>query len=464
MERTTHKRMMVAFAPILLVLLMAAACVPSPPRYDAGGSTSTTKAPVFIHTLGPGRATNDRAIVRYLQDKLNILFVRWGGDKLHLPGHNGPGTYDRHTVIGIVWARQKLNRHLSYKPFSSTASNLLGKYGYDLIVAAAAQSVPSGTPTTTPPTTPPTAPPTTAPPVTAPPRAAHGPAAPASGALLGTWIAPRGSDWTQATQQSLLHQREAAAGRKYDISHNFYPFTTPFPTWREPWNISQGRIPMVSWNGTYTTDITSGRYDDMIRQRAVGMRNLGAPAFLRFYWEMDGAKKTKWASDPAAFIAAWRHVHQIFDSVGATNVAWVWCPNAWAFDVSQASATRWYPGDESVDWICADGYNWAPVKARAKWTSFETVFRNFYRWASTKDKPLMIGEFGAMEGAAGQKAQWYDGARTALKTEFTKIKAIVYYDEYRHEDNTIYDWRLDSSASSYAAWNNLAGDPYFNQR
>jgi len=145
-------------------------------------------------------------------------------------------------------------------------------------------------------------------------------------------------------------------------------------------------------------------------------------------------------------------------------VAWVWCPNAWAFDVSTANGAQWYPGDDSVDWICADGYNWFPVRAGAKWTSFETVFRNFYNWAGTKSKPLMVGEFGAMEGSPGQKAQWINDARTALKVKFPQIKALVYYDEYRHEDNTIYDWRLDSSASSYAAWNNLAKDPYFNHR
>ncbi len=29
---------------------------------------------------------------------------------------------------------------------------------------------------------------------------------------------------------------------------------------------------------------------------------------------------------PGEFVAAWRHVHDIFTSVGATNATWVWCP------------------------------------------------------------------------------------------------------------------------------------------
>jgi beta-mannanase len=208
----------------------------------------------------------------------------------------------------------------------------------------------------------------------------------------------------------------------------------------------------------------SGRYDALIKQRADGMRNLHAPAFLRFYWEMDGNKKDKWSKSPAEFVAAWRHVHAIFAAEGANNVAWVWCPNAWAFDVNTQNAAQWYPGNDVVDWICADGYNWARPGSTAKPASLQKIFQNFYNWAGTKNKPLMIGEFGAIETAPGQKAAWINAARTTLKTRFTKIKAIVYYDEYRHEDNTIYDWRLDSSAGSYAAWNNLAKDPYFNRR
>lgn len=463
---------MMAFVPFLLVLMVAVGCVPRPPKYGSGGGTSVAKAPTFSKTLGLGRA-NSPAVVRFLQDKLNVLSHRWGR-KTFLPGHNGAGKYDAATVSAIIWARQQLNAHMKSKPFGVTNGTLLGKYGYDFIVAAAVFPVPAATlprvvpkPVPAPPKVAPKpapAPPKVAPKPTPPVASGRKPAVPATGALLGTWIAPRGTDWTQATQQGLWNQRNAAAGRSYDIAHNFYSFALPFPTWRETWAISQGRTPMVSWNGTNTADILSGKDDAMIRQRAASMRDLKAPAFLRFYWEMDGAKKNKWAQGPADYIAAWKHVHKIFDAAGASNVAWVWCPNAWAFDVSTANGAQWYPGDDSVDWICADGYNWFPVRAGAKWTSFETVFRNFYNWAGTKNKPLMVGEFGAMEGSPGQKAQWINDARTALKVKFPQVKALVYYDEYRHEDNTIYDWRLDSSASSYAAWNNLAKDPYFNHR
>ena len=59
---------------------------------------------------------------------------------------------------------------------------------------------------------------------------------------------------------------------------------------------------------------------------------LGAAVFLRWDAEMNG-RWSFWgttstnANTPAEFVAAWRHVHNIFTSNGATNVTWVWCPN-----------------------------------------------------------------------------------------------------------------------------------------
>lgn len=32
-------------------------------------------------------------------------------------------------------------------------------------------------------------------------------------------------------------------------------------------------------------------------------------------------------NDPSEFVAAFRHVHDVFDSVGASNVIWIWSPH-----------------------------------------------------------------------------------------------------------------------------------------
>ncbi len=285
------------------------------------------------------------------------------------------------------------------------------------------------------------------------------PAVPASGALTGAWVAPRGT-WTQAQESALWTQREGDAGRGFDIAHSFYSFTKPFPTWRESWHLSQGRTPMVTWSGAVASEVTAGYHDNVIRERARALKGLGAPVYLRYGAEMDSKAKAAVAQNPEAFIAAWRHMHRIFQQEGAGNVAWVWCPTAWAFSIDNGAP--WYPGNDVVDWVCADGYNWAPK--RGSWVSFRTIFTNFYNWAVGTGKPIMVGEFGAMEALPGQKAAWIAEVAPTLRTHFPKIKAVVYFDSNKYEQGTNFDWRLDSTLASYQAWNTMVRDPYMNPR
>src|SRR5712691_8677112 len=157
---------------------------------------------------------------------------------------------------------------------------------------------------------------------------------------------------------------------------------------------------------------------------------------------------------PSAFIAAWRRVHNIFVSEGATNAVWVWCPTTWAYQTGEAA--NFYPGGAYVDWLCADGFNWYPGKTGSYWRSFESVFTPFYNWGAPTGKPLMVGETGAMEWTAGKKAAWISNAATAVKSSFPAMKAFVYFDTEKG-----YDWRANSSTSAYAAFKKIATDPYF---
>jgi hypothetical protein len=277
--------------------------------------------------------------------------------------------------------------------------------------------------------------------------------APERGTLLGAWVAP---DWPKpgAAQQAVAGF-ERRIGRKLAIDHHFYRWSKPYPTWRERADLDAGRIPLISWNGTDTTRIAAGAEDDLIRDRAAAVRDLGRPVLLRWFWEMDGHDAAVSVRSPASFVAAWRRIHKLFAATGATNVAWIWCPNATAFTSGKAPA--YYPGNAYVDWICADGYNWAPRRPGDSWQPFADIFADFYAWAAPKGKPLMVAEFGAQERAPGEKARWIADARRAVKQRFPRIAALVYF----NEDREGYDWRVETSPSAEAAFRDLARDPYF---
>ncbi len=285
-----------------------------------------------------------------------------------------------------------------------------------------------------------------------------------NGVLFGMSSYPDGYG-TIATRQANWDLRTQQLGRPADIANFFYPWDKPFPTQEEQGAIARGTTPMVSWNGTDTASITSGQQDAMIRQRADALRDLHVPLFLRFFWEMDGKKGRQLAGgNPSNYIAAWRHVHALFDQEGATNVAWVWAPTNLRFGPTDTSAPNWYPGDDVVDWIACDGYDWAPVWSGYPYDQFESIFRTFYDWAGSRGKPLMIAETGAMERNPGDKAAWFTSMASTLKTTYRNIRAVVYFDITWSDGTNTFPFRVDSSASSLAAWRTVGQDPYFNPR
>jgi beta-mannanase len=281
------------------------------------------------------------------------------------------------------------------------------------------------------------------------------PAQPAGGVLLGASISSEIRNL--AAERSAVEELERAMGRSLDIHHNFYTFDEAFPTDVERSDLEAGRIPMISWNGRGVTTraIAAGRYDDLITQRARDTKALGQPVLLRWFWEMDGRKKAEWAGTPDEYVAAWKHIVGIFRTEGADNVRWVWCPNASAFNDGEAQ--EFYPGADFVDWICGDGYNWAPGRLGDDYRSFKEIFSGFYLWAAQQNKPIMVGEFGVQERKPGEKAAWITAAREAIKTDFPQLKAIVYFSA-----NKDYDWRLTTSESALAAFRQMANDPWFN--
>jgi hypothetical protein len=274
---------------------------------------------------------------------------------------------------------------------------------------------------------------------------------PKDGAWFGAYVQTDGA--AEQTQSAIL-EREKALGRRFDVDHYYNNWNSDFPNWREEWDHASGRIPFISWAKASTTSVNAGKYDRQIAERAAGLKALGDPVLLEWFWEMDGARNRHIAKSPASFIDAWRRIHTIFRKEKADNVAFVWCPNAWGFATGEAP--KWYPGDAYVDWICANGYNWAPGRRGDEWRSFEEIFQPFYEWASQKDKPLLIGEFGVQERRSGEKAQWMKDARNALKNRFPDIKAVTYFDSDRK-----HDWRVTTSRSAFDAYRAWARDDHF---
>lgn len=250
------------------------------------------------------------------------------------------------------------------------------------------------------------------------------------------------------------------------------------------WEFSPGASQKVSgYEGRVLEAIIDGHYDEYLDNWAKGMNEFGKPVLLRFGHEMNG-DWYPWsgalngggtlggygdptlADGPERFVAAYRHIHDRFLQNGAKNVLWVWCPNA-PFSGMQDSLGNWnnaaayYPGDDYVDWMCFDGYNWGASSFgqsfNAKWTSFDEIFASSYAelQAINPEKPIIIGEFSSTE-EGGDKAAWISDTFQKIRGEYPQIRAIIWFHISKETD-----WRIDSSDAALEAYRNAVSDDYW---
>jgi hypothetical protein len=286
---------------------------------------------------------------------------------------------------------------------------------------------------------------------------------PKTGALFGAFVQVGENGGEDAFQDE-----EKLISRHWVIDNRFYSANDDWVSDRTKWDVAQHKIPLVTWepHEHNLDDLVAGKHDDVLKKRAQAVKALGAQIFLRWGHEMNGnwyewsgaANGGEAANAPAKYIAAWRHVHDLFKKEGATNVVWVWCPLV--ADVPNEPWNHWtnyYPGDDYVDWVGLDAYNWGSSSNCCVWQSFPTLIRRLYVDYAGK-KPLIIPETASAE-LGGSKAEWIDEMHTTLMENFPEIKAVVWFDIKKETD-----WQIASSPAALKAYKAMALDPYFNPK
>jgi hypothetical protein len=298
----------------------------------------------------------------------------------------------------------------------------------------------------------------------------------------GAWIGDQLTGTQAPWDMSAVSKFEQMTGKKLSLIHFSSPFANcastcydyPFPAGAMDNIRNHDAIPVFSWASQsipsqreepayQLADVIAGTYDSYIRQFAEEAREWGHPFFLRFNWEMNG-HWFPWSegingNKPGEYVAAWRHVHDIFTSAGATDATWVWCPNVDPENIFLDLASQ-YPGDNYVDWTCLDGYNWGtnPVKPD-RWRSFDQLYSSTYQrivGSIAPSKPMMIGEMSSTE-YGGSKASWIEDALETVPASYPKIRALLWFEKY---DSNM-DWPLETSSSATEAFAaGIQGGPF----
>lgn len=209
---------------------------------------------------------------------------------------------------------------------------------------------------------------------------------------------------------------EDALGRRLDVHRWYSRWDDAQPAGPVVDSVARGRTPLLSvWpkrqDGSVVpwSAIASGEVDADIRRQAAGVAALGVPVYLTLHHEADIAQG--WGT-PAEFRAAWRRYVQVFRDAGVRDVRWTWVvtPGSFGSAPSTAGADAFYPGDDVVDRVGLDAYNWfgcAPGKP-AGWRSLADVAGPFRRWAEVRGKQAVLAEFGTAADPAdpGRRAAW----------------------------------------------------------
>jgi mannan endo-1,4-beta-mannosidase len=300
---------------------------------------------------------------------------------------------------------------------------------------------------------------------------------PPGNAYWGAWIGPQLTGTAAPWDMNAVSEFEQLTGKPLSMIEFSSPFAdcskSPCSYFSFPWEPfdsirAHGAIPFFSWGSQsipgdapqtdfQLADVLAGTYDSYIRAWATRASEWGHPFFLRFDWEMNGdwfpwGEATN-GNQPGEFVEAWRHVHDIFTSVGATNATWVWCPYVNHLNLYASL----YPGDSYVDWTCLDGYNWGANPAAPNgWRTFDSLFGNAYAKVTetvAPSKPMAIGEMAASE-YGGSKAAWIEEMFEALPARYPQIRGLLWFEKFGNG----MDWPLESSESATEAFATGIGD------
>lgn len=335
--------------------------------------------------------------------------------------------------------------------------------------AATTATPATATPTAVTPTA--AGPATVAPVVTTPGAVPPGPALPATVGSAGSApgpgsVTPAPAGWSGSWglyapdfpgSMATVSGLQARVGRRADYVMWYVHWAGPYSSF-DPSDVAavaaNGSTPVITWmsddpTGAVTiTDrsIAAGAYDGYIRDFARGLASAGHRVLLRFDHEMNG----NWYGwDPgvdgntaADYVAAWRHVHDLFAAAGASNVAFVWAPNV-AYPGS-ASLAGLYPGDGYVDEIGVDGYNWGPLDGHSWQPPAQLFGPTLQALARLSSRPVLITEVGCTP-VGGDKAAWIAAFFGWIAT--SPARGFIWFDADKETD-----WRVDSSPPALDAF------------
>jgi len=234
-------------------------------------------------------------------------------------------------------------------------------------------------------------------------------------------------------------------GQKAQISLYYSGWNDPFQINMANWAYQGGGMPfaqMLPYNISLSS-LASGKYDAYLRSFAIAVSEYQHPVLVGFAPEMNGTWYD-WGSGhlaPSVYVAAWRHVVDVFRAEDATNAIWVWTVNS--LNETGAPLKEWWPGSSYVTWVGIDGYYYKDTD------TFNSVFGTTIKEISTfTNKRVLISETGI--GPNSARISQLNGLFAGIQEDH--LLGFVWFDQAQYNPPYHQDWRLADDRSLLAVF------------
>ena len=207
---------------------------------------------------------------------------------------------------------------------------------------------------------------------------------------------------------------------------------------------SYGAEPVIEIlpDGHSLRSIASGHGDRWLRHLRA---QITTSVIVSFAPEANGAWYN-WGGQPAAFRAAWRHVHHV---LGTRHITWMWQMSARPGMSRHAPAHKYaladyWPGRSYVSWIGFDAYFETPAD------TFGSLFGSaIHTMRKLGRRPVLISETSV---GPGVRHVAKDITSLIGRTRSWHLLGLIWFDADQHQPPYHQDWNLESRPKARAAF------------
>ena len=182
------------------------------------------------------------------------------------------------------------------------------------------------------------------------------------------------------------------------------------------------------------SQLIAGDYDRQIRQLARLFKMIEGPVWLRIGYEFDGVWNRGY-EDVDKYKAAFRHVVDGLREAEVDNVEYVWqsstSPVDDVIDLGHEDISKWYPGDDYVDWMGVSMFLSLDEKPAAQLDydapSQRELTDELVNFARSRAKPVLIAEaspqgYDLAQNFNANIAPIWDGPSKGDKTDVSDLE------------------------------------------